>query len=111
MLLLSACAVVPQLGARSLLPSPQDRSLLIHWQAVPGTSLPEMDRITTAAVRELGSVPGVRHVGAHVGRAITSDQVVNVNSGEIWVSLADSADYGTTVAARYYRSGFPSTSQ
>jgi Cu/Ag efflux pump CusA len=58
-----------------------------------------MARITRAATKELDSVDGVQHVGAHVGRAVTSDQVVNVNSGEIWVTLADSADYKTTVAA------------
>jgi hypothetical protein len=43
-------------------------------------SQPEMDRITALATRELRAIPGVRDVGAHVGRAITSDQVVNVNS-------------------------------
>jgi CzcA family heavy metal efflux pump len=99
LLLLALCAVVPQISGRSLLPSPQDRSLMIHWDAAVGTSLPEMARITAAATHELGSVPGVRHVGAHVGRAVTSDQVVNVNSGEIWVTLTDSADYTTTLGA------------
>jgi CzcA family heavy metal efflux pump len=92
-------AVVPQLGARSLLPSPQDRNLLIHWQAEPGTSLPEMDRITAAATKDLRSLPGVRSVAGHVGRAVTSDQVVNVNSAELWVGLTDSADYQATVTA------------
>ena len=98
-LLLAACAAAPQLGGGSLFPSPQDRSLLIHWDAAPGTSLPEMVRVTTAATRELSAVPGVSHVGAHLGRAITSDQVVNVNSGEIWVNLAEEAGYDRTVAA------------
>lgn len=50
------------------------------WEAAPGMSQPEMDRITALATRELRAIPGVRDVGAHVGRAITSDQVVNVNS-------------------------------
>lgn len=107
-LLVLGCTAVPQLGGRTQLPSPQDRSLLIHWEAISGTSLPEMARITTAATRELRSVPGVREVGAHVGRAVTSDQVVNVNSGEIWVSLADAADYDSTVAAiRRVLHGYP----
>jgi Cu/Ag efflux pump CusA len=97
-LLVSVLAAIPQLAARPLLPSPQDRSLLIHWQAVSGTSVAEMARITRAATKEVSSVNGVRHVGAHVGRAVTSDQVVNVNSGEIWVTLSDTADYTTTVA-------------
>ena len=39
------------------------------------------------------------NVGAHVGRAVHSDQVVNVNSGEIWLSLDPAADYEATVAA------------
>jgi Cu/Ag efflux pump CusA len=37
-------------------------------------------------------------VGAHVGRAVTSDQVVGINSGELWVSLRPSAPYQSTVA-------------
>jgi Cu/Ag efflux pump CusA len=94
---LVALAAAPQDDARPLLPAPQNRSLLIHWEAVPGTSLPEMARITNAAVRELGSVHGVRSVGGQLGRAVTSDQVANVDAGEIWVTLADSADYEATV--------------
>jgi hypothetical protein len=31
----------------------------------------------------------VRDVGAHVGRAIFGDQIVNVNSAELWVSILD----------------------
>ena len=30
-------------------------------------------------------MPGVDNVGAHVGRAVTGDQVVDVNSSEVWV--------------------------
>jgi len=90
--------IVPQVGgSSSLLPSPQDRSLVIQWQAAPGTSLTEMDRITTAATREVARIPGVRDVGADLGRAIRSDQDARVDSGQIWVTLADSADYETTV--------------
>jgi Cu/Ag efflux pump CusA len=79
--------------------SPQDRSLLIRWESAPGTSLPEMVRITTSAMKELSVIHDVEHVGATVGRAITSDQVVNVNSGQIWITLGDEADYDKTVVA------------
>src|SRR6266536_1786691 len=96
---LAGLAVLPQLDGRSMLPSLQDRDLLIQWQGPPGLSQPEMDRITGRATRELRSIRGVRDVGAHVGRAITSDQVVNVNSGEVWVSIDPKADYDRTVAA------------
>jgi CzcA family heavy metal efflux pump len=96
-LILMACAVAPQLDDGTKLPSPQDRNLLIRWDSAPGTSLTEMARITTAATQELRSIPGVSHVGGHLGRAITSDQVVNVSSGEMWVTLGASADYDATV--------------
>src|SRR5207244_11668197 len=68
-------------------------------QALPGTSLIEMDRITSAAGNELQTLPGVRNVGTHVGRAIGSDQLTNVNSAEVWITLDDKADYARTKAA------------
>jgi Cu/Ag efflux pump CusA len=107
-LLVAGLAALAQPGGRSLLPAPQDRDLLVHWQAAPGISLAEMARITTAATHEVRGVAGVRGAGSHVGRALTSDQVVNVNSGELWVNLTRSADYKRTVAAiRRVLSGYP----
>jgi CzcA family heavy metal efflux pump len=91
-------AVVPRLG-QSLLPSFKERDLLIHWDGKPGTSLPEMKRITSQVSRELRSIPGVRNVGARLGRAVMSDQVVGINSSELWVSVDPAADYGATVAS------------
>ncbi len=90
-------AVVPLLGSRSMLPAPHDRDLLVELHAVPGTSLTEMTRITNRISHEVDSVPGVRDVGLHVGRAVTSDQVVDVDSAEVWLSVAPSADYSATV--------------
>jgi Cu/Ag efflux pump CusA len=98
-LALAALVCVPQIGGRSLLPTLQDRNLLLQLQTVPGTSLPEMDRITAAASQELRGLPGVSSVGAHVGRAISSDQLVNVNSAEIWITLDGAADYNQSRAA------------
>src|SRR5262249_10196933 len=72
-LAVAALVCVPQIGGRSLLPTLQDRNLLLQLQTVPGTSLPEMDRIAAAASRELRAMPGVSRGGAHVGRAISSD--------------------------------------
>jgi Cu/Ag efflux pump CusA len=90
-------AVVPLLGSRAMLPAPQDRDLLVELQAVPGTSLTEMARITNRIGREIDAVPGVRDVGLHVGRAVTSDQDVDVDSSEVWLSISRSADYSATV--------------
>jgi CzcA family heavy metal efflux pump len=95
---LAGLAVVPFLGP-SLVPALKDTNLLIRWDAAPGTSLPEMDRITTRAASELRSIPGVRSVGAHVGRAVTSDQVVGVDSSELWASIDPEADYDLVVAS------------
>jgi Cu/Ag efflux pump CusA len=58
-----------------------------------------MTRVATHLSRELRAIPGVENVGAHVGRAVTGDRVVDVNSGELWVSLDSSADYDETVAS------------
>ena len=98
-LAIAVLIATPSIGAGSLLPAPQDRSLVIRWQAQPGTSLTEMSRITSEATGRLAAIGGVRDVGAHLGRAISSDRIVNVDSGEIWVTLKDSADYESTVSA------------
>ncbi|MCI0689439.1 MAG: efflux RND transporter permease subunit, partial [Sporichthyaceae bacterium] len=100
-------ALLPLLGS-SMLPTFKERDLLIRWDGAPGTSQPEMARITELVSRELRSVPGVRSVGAQVGRAIASDQVVNVNSGELWVGIDPDADYDATLASvRQVVSGYP----
>jgi CzcA family heavy metal efflux pump len=91
-------AALPFLGP-SLSPSFKETELLIHLDGPPGTSLQEMNRITSQASRELQSIPGVRDVGVHVGRAVTSDLAVNVNSAELWVSIEPEADYDATVAS------------
>jgi Cu/Ag efflux pump CusA len=110
-LLAAGLAVAPQLGTRAPLPEPQDRNVLVHWEAVPGTSLQEMDRVTTAATQDLRNLSGVADVGAHVGRALNSDEPVDVNTADMWVSLAGSADYAAAVAAvRRVVAGFPGLS-
>jgi Cu/Ag efflux pump CusA len=90
--------LVPRV-AESPLPAFRDPGLLVKWTAAPGTSGPEMDRIVAKVTHELRGVPGVQSVGAHVGRAILSDQVVDVNSGELWLGLDPAADYDRTVAS------------
>ena len=60
----------------------QDRSLVVDLQAAPGTALAEMNRITTVAAAELSGLAGVRSVGTHVGRAVASDQVSDVDTSE-----------------------------
>ena len=105
--ILLGTAVVPRV-ADSPLPAFRDPDVLIHWDAAAGSSGPEMDRIVSLVGRELRAVPGVRDVGGHVGRAVLSDQVVGIGSGELWLSLDPAADYDKTVAAiRRVIRGYP----
>jgi Cu/Ag efflux pump CusA len=107
----ATCACVPFLSS-SLLPTFKEEQLLIRWDGPAGTSLPEMNRITALASNELRSVPGVRDVGAHVGRAIASDSSANANTAELWVSIDPSAEYDETVASiREVVNGYPGLSR
>ncbi len=88
-------AVVPLLEAPRR-PSFQDRDLVVHAHARPGTSLRAMDRISARMSGAVRAIPGVRDVSANVGRAALSDQFVDTSSAELWVSMKGSADYGAT---------------
>ena len=70
-----APAVVPGAGLRAAL---GDRARI---------SYAEMSRLAGEVSQKLRAIPGVRDVGAQVGRAIMSDKVADVNTAEIWVSL------------------------
>jgi Cu/Ag efflux pump CusA len=102
-----ALAIIATIAGLALLPTLKvtpapnfkEGDLQVSWTAVPGTSRTEMNRILDRVSRELRSIPGVRSVGAHVGRAILSDQVVGVSSSEMWVSLDPKAKYEATVSA------------
>ncbi len=89
--------VWPSLG-QSLLPALKERELLVNLATPPGTSYDETYRIMSRVSRELKSLPGVRNVGAHIGRAVTGDQIVGINSGQIWVGIDPNADYDEMVS-------------
>ena len=91
-------AILPFLGT-SVLPTFQDRNVLVRLDGQPGTSGPRMTEITTAVSRELQVLPGVASVGAHIGRAVTGDRVTNVSSSDIWVSIKPDADRNATLGA------------
>jgi CzcA family heavy metal efflux pump len=91
-------AVLPLLGT-SLIPSFKDRDMLVRLNAEPGTSNTRMTEIATQVSRELRSIGGVANVGANVGRAVTGDRIVDVNSADVWVSVDSDTDYDATVAA------------
>ena len=91
-------AILPFLN-RSMLPVFKERNLLIHLSTMPGTSQPEMSRITGRVGRELQAIPGVRDVGAHIGRAVFGDNAVDVNAADLWIKIDPSVNYEMTTAA------------
>ena len=96
--LLTAGIVVWPLLGQELLPSFKERDFLMHWVTKPGTSHPEMVRISTRACRELRSIPGVRNCGSHIGQALLMDEVYGIYFGENWISLDPAVDYDATLA-------------
>jgi Cu/Ag efflux pump CusA len=98
LVVISGIAVTPSLG-QELLPEFKERDFLMHWLTKPGTSHPEMFRITQQVSRELRQIPGVRNFGAHIGRALMADEVVGIYFTENWVSVDPEVDYDATRAA------------
>ncbi len=80
-----------------MLPNFKERDFLMHWVEKPATSLEAMSRISVAASKELRAIPGVRNLGAHIGRTEVADEVVGPNFTELWISLDPKADYDPTV--------------
>ncbi|MEJ2554624.1 MAG: efflux RND transporter permease subunit [Anaerolineae bacterium] len=96
-IVLAGVAVWPFLG-QELLPSFKERDFLMHWITKPGTSHPEMWRITARACRELLTIPGVRNCGSHIGQAMLADEPYGVYFTENWISVDPAVDYDETLA-------------
>jgi len=96
--ILVGLALLPLLETAPI-PTFKDRDLVLRLEGEPGTSNPRMTRISTDLSREVRAISGVDNVAAHVGRAVTGDRVVDVNSSELWVSIDSSADYDATLTS------------
>ena len=83
----------------SLHPDLKERDIVVQIEATPGTGLTRMVEITEQMVNDLQARSGVANVSAHIGRAIRSDKVVNVNSAEVWVNMEPGANYDATLNA------------
>ena len=88
--------VTPFLG-QELLPSFKERDFLMHWILKPGSSHPEMWRITAESCRELLTIPGVRNCGSHIGQAVGADEPYGVYFTENWISVDPAVDYDETL--------------
>ena len=91
-------AALPFLST-SLVPSFQDRNVLVELTGEPGASAEQMTAVSTELSQRLQDIPGVAGIGAHVGRAQSGDRVTNVNSATVWVQLDSEADHDDTVRA------------
>jgi Cu/Ag efflux pump CusA len=81
----------------SLSPQFKETDLMVKWEGAPGTSRLEMNRILALVGNELGEIDGVRSVSSHVGRAVMSDVVNNVNTGQLWISLEPEQNYDKAI--------------
>ena len=95
-MMLAGLATLPFFG-QELLPSFKERDFLMHWLTKPGTSHPEMYRITIQACKELMTIPGVRNCGSHIGQAMQSDEPVGIYFTENWISVDPAVDYNSTL--------------
>jgi CzcA family heavy metal efflux pump len=101
--------VLPRLG-QDLFPSFKEHDLLMHFDTKPGTSLPEMKRIVARLQHRLLQIPGVTHVGAHIGQALLGEEIAGPEFSEQWITLAPGADPDETAAAvRRVAASFPGT--
>ncbi len=105
-------AMLPLIRRGPVLPTFKEQVLLVEVDAAPGTSHPEMNRIVTQAATEMRAIPGVGKVGAFIGRAVTSDRIVGINTGEILVGINPKADYGATLdSIKEVAAGYPGIDQ
>ena len=96
-IVLAGVVAWPLLG-QELLPSFKERDFLMHWITKPGTSHPEMWRITARACNELMTIEGVRNCGSHIGQAVSADEPYGIYFTENWISIEPSVDYDKTLA-------------
>ncbi len=95
-LMVTGVVLFPLLG-QELLPDFKERDFLMHWLTKPGTSHPEMVRISTRACQELRTIDGVLNCGSHIGQALLMDEVYGIYFGENWISVDPNVDYDETL--------------
>ena len=95
------CIVAWSRLERALVPSFRETDVVVEWQGPPGMALPAMTQATGDLLRDLRAIPGVRNAAANIGRAVLChcDEMADVNSAEVWVSIDPAADRDGTLAA------------
>ena len=90
-------ALVMPFLSRSVVPDLKDHAVLVRLESPTGTSNVQMTKTATELSSRLRDLEGVTNVAASVGRAVTGDRIVDVNSGELIVKIDEDADYDETV--------------
>ncbi len=85
--------------SRSVVPHLEDPAVLVRLESPTGTSNVAMTKTATELTSQLRNVDGVENVAASVGRAVTGDRIVDVNSAEIIVKVDPDADHDETLEA------------
>lgn len=83
----------------SVVPEFKDRDVLVRLDGAAGMSQPAMTETVSSVSKQLRAIDGVGSVAAHVGRAVTGDQIVDVNSSELWLRIRPDSDYEKCLAA------------
>jgi len=86
LLTVAGAGMLPLFGG-TFLPDLREGHLILHVTAIPGTSLDESLRIGKLITDTLRTVPGVRSVAQHAGRAEAGVDTVGPHSSEFEVDL------------------------
>ncbi len=86
-----AAVVLPNLG-QDLFPTFKEPDLLLHFDTRPGTSLPEMTRVVSRLQQAILRVPGVTHIGSHIGQALLGEEIAGPEFSEQWITLSPNAN-------------------
>jgi Cu/Ag efflux pump CusA len=106
-LIIAGAAIYPRIG-QDLFPNFKEPDFLVHFVTRPDTSVQEEDRDVTSLQDQLRAIPGVAHIGSHVGTAPLGEEINGVNFSETWLSLSPGANYAKVLAqARAAAASYP----
>jgi CzcA family heavy metal efflux pump len=91
-LIVAGIVIYPRIG-QDLFPNFKEPDFLVHFVTKPDTSVGEEDRDVTRLQDQLRTIPGVAHIGSHIGTALLGEEINGVNFSETWLSLSPDVDY------------------
>lgn len=95
-LLIASLSVLPFLGGE-FLPDFRESNFVVFMAGKPDSSLAESERSGKRIAHELMQIEGVKSVAQQIGRANLSEDTWGTNISEVWINLADEADYDSVL--------------